>query len=100
MGLKSPIPIDQLTLNEPVPYKIEVDRELLAVTKKKLELARYPEEQNDFGEDDWSQGAKVSRVKELAQFWKDEYDWEKQVVSPFNLMRNILLYLIQCTHYY
>lgn len=34
-----------LELNNPVPYKLYVDDELLDLTKKKLQLARYPEEQ-------------------------------------------------------
>ena len=69
MVLKSPIPIDQLKFNVPVPYKLHVDRELLDITKQKLALARYPEEQSDFNECNWSQGAKVSRVKQLAEHW-------------------------------
>ncbi|KAL3492480.1 Alpha/Beta hydrolase protein [Aspergillus germanicus] len=78
MGLKSPITIQDLKFNIPVPYEIHVDRELLDVTKQKLALARYPEEQTDFGEDNWAQGAKVSRVKQLAKFWQNEYDWEQE----------------------
>lgn len=81
MVLKSPIPLDQLKFNVPVPYKLHVDRELLDVTRKKLALARYPEEQSDFGEDNWAQGAKVSRVKYLAEYWQNKYDWDTQEVS-------------------
>lgn len=81
MGLKSPIPIQDLKFNKPVPYRLHVDRELLSVTKQKLALARYPEEQSDFGEEDWAQGAKVARVKQLAEFWRDEYNWEEEEVS-------------------
>ncbi|KAF3390248.1 putative epoxide hydrolase [Penicillium rolfsii] len=78
MGLKSPIPLQDLKFNVPVPYKLHVDRELLGLTKQKLALARYPEEQTDFTESNWAQGAKVSRVKELADFWRDEYRWEDE----------------------
>ena len=67
MGLKSPIPLQDLKFNVPVPYTLSVDRELLESTKQKLALARYPEEQTDFGESNWAQGAKVSRVKQLAE---------------------------------
>lgn len=70
-----------LKFNVPVSYNIHVDRELLEQTKQKLSLARYPEEQSDFGEDNWAQGAKVSRVKQLAEFWKDQYNWEEEEVS-------------------
>ncbi|OJJ55371.1 hypothetical protein ASPSYDRAFT_80851 [Aspergillus sydowii CBS 593.65] len=78
MGLKSPIPIQDLKFNKPVPYTLHVDRELLSLTKQKLALARYPEEQSDFGEENWAQGAKVSRVKQLAEFWRDKYSWEDE----------------------
>jgi hypothetical protein len=46
-----------------------------------LSLARYPEEQEDFGEDDWSQGAKVKEVARLAKYWCNEYDWPSRQVS-------------------
>ncbi|KAJ5981181.1 hypothetical protein N7499_001806 [Penicillium canescens] len=78
MVLQSPIPLDQLKFNVPVPYELHVDRELLKITKQKLALARYPEEQSDFNENNWAQGAKVSRVKQLAEHWKSKYDWDTQ----------------------
>lgn len=75
-----PVSTDELKLNTPVPFHLHVDRELLKTTKQKLALARYPQEQSDFGEDDWSQGAKVAAVKLLAEYWRDVYDWEKKEV--------------------
>lgn len=77
-----PIAASQINFNEPIPFQIEVNEERLRNTRQKLELTRYPEEQTDFAEDDWSQGAKVSKVKELAEYWYDGYDWAEQVVSP------------------
>lgn len=85
MGLKSPIDPSKLKLNEPVSFKLHVDRDLLEITKKKLSLARYPEEQSDFGPDDWAQGAKVAKVRELAEYWRDMYDWVKHEVSSSRL---------------
>ncbi|KAE8311676.1 Alpha/Beta hydrolase protein [Aspergillus transmontanensis] len=82
MGLKSPIPLKDLKFNTPVPYTLHVDRELFQLTKQKLALFRYPEEQTDFGANNWAQGAKVSRVKQLAEFWKDHYGWEAEEVPP------------------
>lgn len=73
--------MQDLKFNVPVPYTLHVDRELLEATKQKLALARYPEEQTDFGENNWAQGAKVSRVKQLAEFWRVEYNWEAEEVS-------------------
>lgn len=81
MLFKSPIPLEELKFNEPVPWQVTVDRELLETTKQKLSLARFPEEQSNFDKEDWSQGAKLARVKELAEYWRDIYSWEKQQVS-------------------
>ncbi|KAL8805184.1 MAG: hypothetical protein Q9223_005366 [Gallowayella weberi] len=74
-------------LNQPTPYKIHVDDELLDSTKKKLHLARFPEEQIDISDDDWSQGAKVKVVKRLAEYWREQYDWraeEARINAEFN----------------
>ena len=81
MLFKPPIQMKDMIFNVPVPYTLHVDRKLLDLTKKKLSLARYAEEKTDFSENKWSQGAKVSRVKQLAEFWRDEYDWEAEEVS-------------------
>lgn len=79
-GFKVPSP-EELKLNKPVPFTIQVDKDLLETTKQKLALARYPEEQTDYGPDDWRQGAKVAAVKKLAEYWRDQYNWGKQEVS-------------------
>ncbi|KAI9929558.1 hypothetical protein MW887_001031 [Aspergillus wentii] len=83
----STIPIKGLKFNTPVPYKPHVNKAFLNTTTQKLALARYPQEQTDFGENSWAQGAKVSRVKQLVEFWRDEYDWEveeKRLNDIFN----------------
>lgn len=67
-------------LNKPVPYNIHLDDDLLSLTKQKLQLARYPEEQSDVGDDDWSQGTKVKVVQRLANYWQDGYDWRAEEV--------------------
>ncbi|KAL8952317.1 MAG: hypothetical protein Q9222_001769 [Ikaeria aurantiellina] len=68
-------------LNKPQTYALHIENELLEVTKKKLQLARYPEEQSDVGDDDWSQGAKVKEVKRLAEYWANGYDWRAEEVD-------------------
>lgn len=75
-------------LNKPVPYTLHVDDELLDLTRKKLQLARYPEELTDIGDDNWSQGAKVKTVKRLAEYWSNGYDWRAEEVYW-----QVLLYL-------
>jgi hypothetical protein len=69
-----------LPLNVPRRFQPHVDTKLIADTQSKLALARYPEEQDGFDLDDWSQGAKVERVRELATYWQNEYDWATQEV--------------------
>ena len=69
-----------LELNKPVPYSLYVDDELLDITKQKLQLARYPEEQEDITDDDWNQGAKVHVVRRLADYWSNGYDWRAEEV--------------------
>lgn len=67
-------------INKPLPYKLHVNDDLLSLTKQKLQLARYPEEQSDIEDDDWSQGAKVKVVQRLADYWKNTYDWRAEEV--------------------
>ncbi|EON66281.1 hypothetical protein W97_05674 [Coniosporium apollinis CBS 100218] len=69
---------EDIPLNTPVRYYPRVDDEFLKVTKTKLSLTRYPEEQDGVAEDDWSQGAKVKEVRRLARFWQDKHDWKAQ----------------------
>uniref|UniRef100_A0A8H7K5A2 Epoxide hydrolase N-terminal domain-containing protein n=1 Tax=Bionectria ochroleuca TaxID=29856 RepID=A0A8H7K5A2_BIOOC len=71
-------PEEQLELNQPVRFSVRFNPDLIRLTQQKLELARFPVEQSDFGADDWSQGAKVDRVQRLVQYWLDEFDWERQ----------------------
>jgi hypothetical protein len=71
---------ENLKLNQPIPFTIQFDRDLIELTRTKLDLARYPTEQSDFSESNWSQGAKVSKVKALANHWLHSYDFEKQEV--------------------
>ncbi|EXA31511.1 hypothetical protein FOVG_17212 [Fusarium oxysporum f. sp. pisi HDV247] len=68
----------ELKLNQPVPFSVHFSQDFIELTQQKLDLARYPFEQSDFGAEDWSQGAKVAKVKQLAQYWRNEYDWAKQ----------------------
>ena len=67
-------------LNKPVLYKLHIDQDLLSLTKQKLQLARFPDEPSDIGDDDWSLGAKVKVVRRLANYWKDGYDWRAEEV--------------------
>lgn len=67
-------------LNKPLSYNLHVDDDLLSLTKQKLQLARYPDELSDIGDDDWSQGAKVKVVQRLASYWQNGYNWRAEEV--------------------
>lgn len=71
-----------LQLNVPVLFQPTVSLQLLEQTRQKLGLARFPDEQDGFGADDWTQGATVGKVKQLAEFWLNQYDWKTQEVWP------------------
>ena len=75
-------------LNKPVPYILRVGEDLLSVTKQKLQLARFPEELDDLADDDWSQGAKVKVVRDLANYWRTGFDWraEEVLIPPLYLV--------------
>lgn len=78
-------------LNRPIPYQLHISDDLLNLTKQKLQLARFPDEQTDVGDDDWSQGAKVKVVKRLAEYWSHGYDWRAQEVNHRGLRDSIQL---------
>lgn len=69
-----------MKLYDPVPFKVQVDEQLIADTKAKLSLARYPQ-QEVAGLDDWSQGTRISELKVVAEYWRDEYNWKEEEVS-------------------
>jgi hypothetical protein len=79
-----------IQLNVPVRFRPTVNPQLLEQTKQKLALARFPEEQEGFGPEDWRQGSKVEKVKKLVNFWQTKYDWKTQEVRR--------LFLLRCTH--
>lgn len=75
-----------MKLYEPTPFTINVDRQLLKDTKEKLRLTRYLAEEV-LSADDWSQGTKIAELKRVAEYWRDEYDWEAEEVfqNPWSL---------------
>ncbi|KAL8990219.1 MAG: hypothetical protein Q9177_001077 [Variospora cf. flavescens] len=97
--------MSNIAFNQPTPYTLHLDDELLEVTKKKLHLARFPDEQTDVRDHDWSQGAKVNEVKRLAEYWANTYDWraeEARINAEFNQFKvkvDISGYGPQTLHY-
>jgi hypothetical protein len=92
MAFCIPESASQMPFNVPQPFHVKIDEKFLENTKQKLSLARYPEEQSDFGPENWSQGAKVDEVRRLADYWQNNYDWEFQEVihTPEQLFPHLL----------
>lgn len=56
------------------PFRIEVPDADLADLRERLNRTRWPEAETV---GDWSQGAPLAYVRELARYWAEEYDWRK-----------------------
>ena len=54
------------------PYRIEVSDAQLADLHERLAHTRFPEAETV---EDWTQGIPLSYVRELCDYWRDEYDW-------------------------
>ena len=57
------------------PYTINVPQEMLDDLKARLRRTRWPGKIPGTG---WSRGADISYMKELVEYWLDEYDWRKE----------------------
>ncbi len=54
------------------PFRIAIPNADLADLRDRLTRTRWPERECV---DDWSQGLPLSYAQELADYWRDEYDW-------------------------
>lgn len=56
------------------PFRIHISDQALQDLQQRLHQTRYPE-LPDAG---WERGAPLSYVRELADYWRDEFDWRQQ----------------------
>ncbi|RJL27258.1 epoxide hydrolase family protein [Bailinhaonella thermotolerans] len=54
------------------PFRIDIPQALIDDLKARLAGARWPDELPGVG---WSRGVPVGYLKELAEYWRTEYDW-------------------------
>ena len=54
------------------PFQISVPDDALALLRRKLSDARFPDEIDGAG---WDYGVPLSDLKRLVDKWKDTYDW-------------------------
>jgi microsomal epoxide hydrolase len=57
------------------PYRIHVPDEVLDDLLERLRRTRWPQEIPGTG---WQRGADLTFMKELVEYWLDEYDWREQ----------------------
>lgn len=57
------------------PFRIAVEQSVLDDLRDRLVRTRWP---GDFANDDWRYGANARFVRELADYWRDEYDWRER----------------------
>jgi microsomal epoxide hydrolase len=57
------------------PYKIDVSQETLDDLQERLRRTRWPGEIPGTG---WDRGVDLSYMKELVEYWLEEYDWRKE----------------------
>lgn len=57
------------------PYRIDIPQETLDDLQIRLERTRWPDEVEGSG---WQYGADLQYMKELADYWRAQYDWRAQ----------------------
>ncbi len=57
------------------PFTIDVPDEVLDDLRQRLLATRYPEAELV---DDWSQGTPLTYVRELCEYWANDYDWRER----------------------
>jgi pimeloyl-ACP methyl ester carboxylesterase len=60
---------------EIVPFRIDVDDRDLADLRERLARTRWPRQLPGEG---WQRGVPVDYLRELAEYWRDGYDWRAQ----------------------
>jgi pimeloyl-ACP methyl ester carboxylesterase len=56
------------------PFQVEVPQEKLDELRRRIDEARLPSKELV---DDRSQGVQLATIRELARYWKTDYDWRK-----------------------
>ncbi|MBW2941638.1 epoxide hydrolase family protein [Zhongshania aquimaris] len=56
------------------PFRVDIPQSQLDDLKARLANTRWPDAETV---DDWSQGAPLSAVKSLCQYWQHSYDWRR-----------------------
>jgi epoxide hydrolase len=60
--------------NEIQPFRIDIPQAELDDLRDRLDRVRWTEELSDVG---WDYGVPVAYVKELVEYWRNDYDWRQ-----------------------
>jgi pimeloyl-ACP methyl ester carboxylesterase len=55
-------------------FSVKISEQAVKVLKSRLKQTRWPDE---ILNSEWNYGAKLSYIKELTEYWRDEFDWKK-----------------------
>ena len=73
----------------PQPFRIDVPKNVLEDLKRRLNETRWPDE---IPESSWQYGTSLSYMKELTDYWQNEYDWHihEKRMNQFNQYKVII----------
>ena len=60
------------------PFSVAIPDETIKDLKERLARVRWPD---DFANSEWEYGTNLDYLKELVEYWRDEYDWRKHEAS-------------------
>src|SRR5688572_3641493 len=72
--MSPPNPMEVVMSADTKPFRIEIPETELVDLKHRLARTRWTSELPDVG---WSRGVPVGYLRELAEYWRDSYDWRK-----------------------
>ena len=71
------------------PFVISVSDDEIAELRERLAKTRWPDNLPDVG---WDYGINANLIKDLAEYWKDEFDWSS-FETYLNSFENLTTYI-------
>ncbi len=71
------------------PFSVAIPDETLADLKERLARVRWPD---GFANSQWEYGTNLDYLKELVEYWRDEYDWRQHedAINAFSQYRSTI----------
>lgn len=61
-------------MNRVEPFTLNISDGVIEDLHRRLDATRWPEQQTV---DDWSQGVPLNHLRELCEYWRQDYDWRR-----------------------